>query len=102
MNIVPVVGLVLNVANIGTRLPLFLVSLSDPTSAITPATNVAVLETYLTELPTKYVVILASKAAKGKRLYQGTVKHLLVIAISLAQYAATMCIYSWCQQLPHV
>jgi hypothetical protein len=102
MNIVSVVSLVLNVAKIGTRLHLFLVGLSDPTSAITPATNVAVLEMYLTELPTKYVVILASKAVKEKRLYQGTVKHLLVIAILLAQYVATMCIYSWCQQLPHV
>jgi hypothetical protein len=102
LKIVPVISLVLNVAKIGTRLHLYLKSLSDPTSAITPATNVAILEPYLTELPLKYVVIRASNAANEKRLYQGTVERLLVIAITLAQYAATMCIYIWCQQLPHV
>jgi hypothetical protein len=102
MKIVPAISLVLNVAKIGISRHLFLVSLSDHTSAITPATNVAILQTYPTELPPKYVVILASNAAKEKRLYKGTMEHLLVTAITLAQYATTMCIYSWCQQLPHV
>jgi hypothetical protein len=30
------------------------------------------------------------------------VEHLLITAITLALYAATMCIYSWYQQLPRV
>jgi hypothetical protein len=100
MKIVPVISLVLNVAQIGTSRHLFLKGLSIPTSAITPATNAAILETYLTELPLKYVVIRASNAANETLLYQRTLDHLLITAIKLAVYAATMCIYSWYQQLP--
>jgi hypothetical protein len=102
MKVVPVISLVLKVVKIGTSRHLFLKSLSIPTSAITPATNVAILETCLTELPLKYVVIRASNAANETRLYQGTVEHLLITAITLALYAATMYIYSWYQQLPRV
>jgi len=102
MKIVPVISLVLNVAKIGTSRHLFLKSLSAPTSAITPVTNAAILETYLTELPLKYAVIRASNAATETRLYNGTVELLLITAITLALYAATMCIYSWYQQLPRV
>jgi hypothetical protein len=102
MKVVPVFSPVSNVAKIVTSRHLFLRSLSVATSAITLATNVAILETYLTELPIKYVFIRASSAANETRLYQGTVKHLLITAITLALYAATMCIYSWYQQLPRV
>jgi hypothetical protein len=94
MKIVPVISLVLKVAKIGTSRHLFLKSLSVPTSAITPASNVATLEMYLKELPLKYVVIHASKAANEKLLYQGTVKHLLITAITLAQHVATICTYT--------
>jgi hypothetical protein len=92
--IVPVISLVLNVAKIGTSRHLFLNSLSVPTSAITPATNAAILEEFLTELPLKYVVIRSSNAANETRFYQRTVERLLITAITLALYAATMCIYS--------
>jgi hypothetical protein len=103
MKIVPVISPVLNVAKIGIIRRLFLQSLSVPTSAITPASNVATLEMYyLKELPLKHVVILASNAANEKLIYQGTVGHSLIIAIVLAQHAATICIYNWCQQLPRV
>jgi hypothetical protein len=94
MKVVPIISPVLNVAKIGTSRHLFLKSLSVSTSAITPATNAAILATCLKELPLKFVVIRASKAAKETRLYQGTVKHLHITAITLALYAATMCIYS--------
>jgi hypothetical protein len=102
MKIVPVISLVSNVAKTGTIRRLFLKSLSVPTSAITPATNAAILETYLTELPLQYVVILASNAANETRLYQGTVERWLITAIKLAVYVATMCTYSWYQQLQRV
>lgn len=94
MKIVPVINPVSNVAKLGTSRHLFLKSLSVPTNAITPATNAALLETYLTELPLKYVVIRASNATNETRFYQRTVEHLLITAITLALYAATMCIYS--------
>jgi hypothetical protein len=102
MKIVPAISLVLNVEKIGTSRHLFLKSLSVPTSAITPATNAAILKTYLTELPRNYVVIRASNAAKETRICQRTVEHVLITAITLALYAAIMCIYSWYQQLPRV